>query len=71
MRAYCDKESLDRLLDGRKYKWLLERLQELDIKIEQNNFSNLINNRVDWRLTYAMGVAKVLNVNIDKLFYLK
>lgn len=71
IKAYCDKEKIEELLDGRPVKWLGERLNEMGIKIEYPALLANMNNKVEWKLTYAMGIAKLFNTTIEKLFILK
>jgi len=71
LKAYCDKERLDILLDGRSIKWLCEKLNETGIDIEYPALLANVNNKVEWKLTYAMGIAKLFNVTIEDLFILK
>jgi hypothetical protein len=38
-------------------------------KIKYNNFMELINNNVSWKLVYAMSISEMLETDIDELFY--
>jgi hypothetical protein len=34
-----------------------------------NNFMELVNNNLNWKLLYAFAIADMLEVSIDELFY--
>lgn len=71
MKAYCDKEKIEELLDGRPVKWIVEKINEIGIEIEYKTFIAIFNNRNEWKLTYAMGLCKVFNLKIEDVFLLK
>lgn len=71
MKAYCDKEKIEKLLDGRSVKWISIKLNEIGIKIEYGTFLHLINNRNEWKLTYAMGLCKIFDKHIEDIFYME
>lgn len=71
MKAQCNKAKVELLLDGRQLKWLPEKLKDIGISIEYGTFLHLINNRNEWKLTYAMGVSQVLGVKVEDIFVLQ
>lgn len=38
------------------------------VKMTYNNFMELVNNNIGWKLTYAFSVAEMLEVDITELF---
>lgn len=70
MKILCDKVQINLKLDGRKIPWLVERLNEYGILIEYKALVQLLNNRSDWKLIYAVGVCHVFNCKIGDLFYI-
>lgn len=71
MRAYCKKDEIDRWLDGRPVKYLFDKMNAIGIDISHKNLLQLLNNKNNWLLIYAIGVTKVLNKKIDDLFYIE
>lgn len=69
MKILCDRDQINIKLDGRKIPWLVERLNDNGIKIEYKALVQLLNNRSDWRLVYAVGVCQIFQAKIGDLFY--
>lgn len=42
--------------------------REYKFKMKYNNFMELINNNVSWKLVYAFAMAEMLEVEISELF---
>ena len=70
MKILCDRSQVDIKLDGRRIKWLVERINEFGINIEYKLLVNLLNNHSDWKLLYAVGMCKVFQCKLGDLFYL-
>ena len=70
MQILCDRSQVDIKLDGRRIKWLVERINEFGINIEYKLLVNLLNNHSDWKLLYAVGMCKVFQCKLGDLFYL-
>jgi len=71
MKAYCNKDVVLKLLDGRPYSYLVGKMNESGLEIEYKNFLTLINNKNNWMLVYALGVARALGVHVEDIFYLR
>ena len=71
MRAYLATKKVKLLLDGRPIKFLSDRMNEMGIKMDYNNFLQLYHNRSNWLLLYGLAVAKILNVSIEDIFYIE
>jgi DNA-binding XRE family transcriptional regulator len=69
VKILCDRTQIDIKLDGRRIKWLVERYNEIGINIEYKALVQLLNNRADWKLTYAVGLCQIFKVKIGDLFY--
>jgi hypothetical protein len=70
MKIQCDRFKINLKLDGRRIPWLVDRLNEYGIKIEYKALIQLLNNRSDWKLIYAVGVCKIFDCKIGDIFYL-
>ncbi len=70
-KAYCKKDEIIKLLDRRPLKYIVEQMNERGYEIEYKNFLQLINNKSNFMLVYAFGIAEVLNVKIEDIFYVK
>jgi len=68
MKIILDKNKLNKLLDGRTYAWLLERLNENGVNISESAFYHVLGGRSECRLLYAIYIAKILNSNIEEIF---
>jgi len=71
MKAYCKKDEIENWLDGRPVKYLFDKMNDIGINISHKNLLQLLNNKNNWLLLYAFGVAKVLNKNIEDVFYIE
>jgi len=69
MKIILDKNKLNKLLDGRTYAWLLERLNENGVNITESAFYHVLGNRNECRLSYAFGIARIFNVSIEEIFF--
>jgi len=69
LKIILNKDKITELLDGRSYAWLLEKLNKKGIPITESAFYHILGNRSECKLSYAIGIARILNVNIDDLFY--
>jgi hypothetical protein len=67
MKAYCRKDVVLKLLDGRPLTYLVGKMNESGLKIEYGNFLMLVNNKNNWMLAYALSIAEIL---IDNLLFL-
>jgi len=69
VKILCDRTQIDIRLDGRRIQWLVDKLNENGINIEYKALVQLLNNRADWKLTYAVGLCKIFQAKIGDLFY--
>ena len=69
IRMLCDKHQINIRMDGRKIPWLVEKLNDNGFKIEYKALVQLLNNRSDWRLIYAVGMCQIFQAKIGDLFY--
>lgn len=59
------------LISGKKWsaKEFHDRwTKQYGFKIKYNNFMELINNNVSWKLVYALAIAHMLDVDVNELF---
>lgn len=70
MKILCDRDQINIKLDGRRIQWLVDRLNEYEVNIEYKALVQLLNNRADWKLVYAVGVCHVFKCKIGDLFYI-
>ena len=70
IKILCDRYKINEKLDGRRIPWLVEKLNENGFKIEYKALVQLLNNRSDWRLIYAVGLCKIFEAKIGDLFYI-
>jgi DNA-binding XRE family transcriptional regulator len=73
MKAHCDRNKINELLESRKITWLTSKLKDMGIKIEYKHLVAMLNNKddVEWRLSVAMGICKIFDKKINDLFILK
>jgi hypothetical protein len=71
LKIVCDRFQINLRLDGRKIPWLVEKFNENGFKIEYKALVQLLNNRSDWRLIYAVGLCSIFQARIRDLFYLE
>ena len=71
MKAYCRKDVVLKLLDGRPLTYLVGKMNESGLKIEYGNFLMLVNNKNNWMLAYALSIAEILKVHVEDIFYLE
>jgi len=69
MKVILDKNKLNKLLDGRTYAWLLEKLNENGVNITESAFYHVLGGRNECRMMYAFGIAKIFNVSIEEIFF--
>lgn len=72
-KAYLNKEEFDKLLGRKPLTQFVEDIKNAGYHITYQNFYSLYkyNDKSNWSLTLAFGVAEVLNVPIEQLFYIK
>ena len=63
-----NKDKLSKTLKGRSIRWLNSELKDNNIKIEYNALCSNLRNEVEWKLTYAYYICKILECNIEDLF---
>lgn len=68
--VHLKRECLEEILKlkGWTYKELLERLGYYGIQLQYRGFMSLIQNKVTWKLFYAMALAEVVETTIENLF---
>ena len=71
MKAYCNKEEIERLLDGRPLSYLVAEINKIGIYISYNSMAHIIMGRNSCKVDYALAMAKILNTKVEKIFYLK
>jgi hypothetical protein len=71
MKAYINQDKVKIALDSRPLKYISDKMNEMGIEIQYNNFLHLYHNRINWLLIYAMAVAEILNVPMEDLFYIE
>lgn len=69
--AYIDRQKFQMLIGGKQ--WTAKEFHQrwtsrYGFKMKYNNFMELINNNVGWKLVYAFAISEMLEVNIDELF---
>jgi len=69
LKILCDRYQINLKLDGRKIPWLVEKFNDNGFKIEYKALVQLLNNRSDWRLIYAVGLCQIFEAKIGDLFY--
>ena len=70
LKVYCDRGNINKKLDGRRIQWLVDKMNENGYKIEYKALVQLLNNRSDWKLIYAVGICYIFKARIGDLFYL-
>ena len=70
VRAVCNKREIVYRLDGRKFNWLIEEMEKMNIHMTSSSLTQLLNNKSNWLLTYAIALTKILDCNIDDIFEL-
>jgi hypothetical protein len=71
MKAYINRELVDIALDGRPLKYISDKMNEMGINIEYRAFLYSISNKVEWKMTHGIAVAKILKKSVEELFELK
>ena len=69
LRVLCDRYQINIKLDSRKIQWLVDKYNEIGILIEYKALVQLLNNRADWRLIYAIGLCQIFESRLGDLFY--
>jgi len=69
LRVLCDRYQINIKLDSRKIQWLVDKYNEIGILIEYKALVQLLNNRADWRLIYAVGLCQIFDSRLGDLFY--
>lgn len=69
MKAYCNKEKILQILDGRPISHISTKMQELGFDIQYKTLLAIVNNKNEPKLSYAFGICKVLNAKIEQVFY--
>jgi len=69
LRVLCDRYQINIKLDSRKIQWLVDKYNEIGILIEYKALVQLLNNRADWRLIYAVGLCQIFESRLGDLFY--
>ena len=71
--AEIDRQKFQSLIGERQWtaKEFHKRWQEAyRFTVKYNNFMELINNNVSWKLVYALTIAEMLESNVNELFSL-
>ncbi len=71
MKAFCNKKEIVYRLDGKKYNWVIDEMAKMNIHMTSSSLTQLLMNKSNWLLTYAMAISKILNCNIEDIFELK
>lgn len=71
MKAYCNQEKIQELLNRRPLVFLVEEMNKMGIKIGYRNFHSLYSNKSNWMATYALACAEILNCKVEDIFYLE
>lgn len=70
LKVYCDRGNINKKLDGRRIQWLVDKYSEIGIDIEYKALVQLLNNRADWKLLYAVGICQIFKTKVGDLFYM-
>jgi hypothetical protein len=70
-RVYIRKDKIDKYLDSRPIRWIVNQMDDIGIKIEYRSLLQILNNRNECRLLYAIGMCKIFEVEFDDIFYIK
>jgi len=70
LKVYCNRGQINKKMDGRRIQWLVEKLKNYGIIIEYKALVQLLNNRSEWKLIYAIGLCYVFQSKIGDLFFL-
>ena len=70
LKIFCDRENINQKMDGRRIQWLVDKYNEYGIIIEYKTLVQLLNNRSEWKLIYAVGLCYIFKSRIGDLFFL-
>lgn len=70
LKILCDRYQINEQLDGRRIQWLVDKYDEIGISIEYKALVQLLNNRADWKLLYAVGICQIFKTKVGDLFYM-
>lgn len=71
VKVYINKDKLDKILDGRSYSWLSNKLNENGANLTYSALLHLIQNRNEWKLLYGILLLELFEIEFDDLFYKK
>jgi DNA-binding XRE family transcriptional regulator len=62
---------LNTLLDGRSNTWLQKELVKYGIDLSSPGLSQVLSNKNECRLSYALAICQIFKCSVEKLFFLE
>lgn len=69
MKAVCNKREIIYRLNNKSINWLAQEMNDRDIEISSGALYQVINNRANWLLSYAMIICEILECDIKDIFF--